>query len=167
MDGRRQPTCLNMKRGAVCNSRLNECESPLTKLVSASLKLERCPVKEGERAEGVYVCVCVGGGLLGWSLRVSKPGGTEWMGVGEPRRRRMEGGEKEGRRGHWGGLTACEYGLTSWVRLQVSSTGLEKTKIKPRNVNLFSIVNAEKRLIKSAYIHIKWDWNKTNAQVQV
>ena len=76
------------------------------------------------------------------------------MGDGEQRRRRMEGGEREGRWGHRGGLTACEYGLTSWVRLQVFSTGLEKTKIKPRNVNLFSIVNAEKREIKSAYIHI-------------
>lgn len=43
------------------------------------------------------------------------------------------------------GLTACEYGLTSSVRLQVFSTGLVKTKIKPRNVNLFSIVDGEKR----------------------
>lgn len=77
------------------------------------------------------------------------------MGEGEQKRRRMEGGERKGRRGHCGGLTACEYGLTSWVRLQVFSTGLEKTKIKPRNVNLFSIVNAEERQIKSAYIHIK------------
>ncbi len=91
----------------------------------------------------------------GGSFGVSKPGGTKWMGEGEQRRRRMEGGERKGREGHRGGLTACEYGLTFWVRLQVFSTGLEKTKIKPRNVNLFSIVNAEKREIKSAYIHIK------------
>lgn len=53
MDRRRQPTCLNMKRKAVCNSRLNECESPLTKLVSASLKLERRPVKERVSEGGV------------------------------------------------------------------------------------------------------------------
>lgn len=38
------------------------------------------------------------------------------MGEGEQKRRRMKGGEREGRRGHRGGLTACEYGLTSWVR---------------------------------------------------
>lgn len=57
----------------------------------------------------------------------------------------MAGGERKGRSGHTGGLTACEYGLTSRVRLQVFSTGLEKTKIKPRNVNLFSIVDAEQR----------------------
>lgn len=80
---------------------------------------------------------------------------TKWMGEGELRRRRMEGGERKGRWGHCGGLTACEYGLTSWVCLQVFSAGLEETKIKPRNVNLFSIVTAEKRQIKSAYIHIK------------
>lgn len=141
MDRRRQPTCLNMKYKAVCNSQLNECEAPLTKLVSASLKLERRPVKERVREGG--------------SLGVSKPGGTKWMGEREQRRRRMEGGERRGRWGHSRGLTACEYGLTSWVRLQVFSTGLGKTKIKPRNVNLFSIVNAEKREIKSAYIHIK------------
>lgn len=53
----------------------------------------------------------LGGVEGGW--RVSKPGGTEWMGEGEQRRRRMEGGEREGRRGQRGGLTACEYGLTS------------------------------------------------------
>lgn len=64
-------------------------------------------------------------------------------------------GERKGRWGHCGGLTACEYGLTFWVCLQVFSAGLEATKIKPRNVNLFSIVTAEKRQIKSAYIHIK------------
>lgn len=89
------------------------------------------------------------------------------MGKGEERRRRMEGGERKGRWGHRGGLTGCEYALTSWVCLQVFSTGLVKTKIKPRNVNLFSIVNAEKRAIKSAYIHIKYNWNKTNAHLQV
>lgn len=88
-------------------------------------------------------------------MEVFKAGRAKWMGEGEQKRRRMEGGEREGRQGHHGGLTACEYGLTSWVRPQVFSTGLKKTKIKPRNVNLFSIVNAEKREIKSAYIHIK------------
>lgn len=67
----------------------------------------------------------------------------------------MEGGERTGWWGHCGGLTVCEYGLTSRVRLQVFSAGLEETKIKPRNVNLFSIVSAEKREIKSEYIHIK------------
>lgn len=76
------------------------------------------------------------------------------MGEGKRRRRRMEGGERKGWWGHSGGLTACEYGLTSWVRLQVFSTGLEKTKIKPRNVNLFPIVSAEKSEIERAYIYI-------------
>lgn len=77
------------------------------------------------------------------------------MEEGECSGRRMEGGERKGRWGHQGGLTGCEYGLTSWVCLQVFSAGLEKTKIRPRNVNLFSIVSAEKRALESAYIHIK------------
>lgn len=77
------------------------------------------------------------------------------MGEGEQRRRRMEGGERRGRRGQRGGLTACEYGLTSRLRLPVSSTDSEESKIKPRNVNLFSIVNTERRRRRSAYIHIK------------
>lgn len=71
-------------------------------------------------------------------------------------RRMAWGGEKEGGGGvTCRGLTACEYGLTSPVRLQVSSAGLEETKIKPRNVNLFSIVTVEEGQKKSAYIHIK------------
>lgn len=113
------------------NSQLNECEAPLTKLVSASLKLERRPVKESGRRGGV------------WEF-LSREGLNRWERE-EERRRRMEGGERKGRWGHRGGLTGCEYGLTSWVCLQVFSTGLAKTKIKPRNVNLFSIVSAEKR----------------------
>lgn len=80
-----------MKHKAVRNSRLNECESPLTKLVSASLKLERRPMKERVREGGE------GGGqfeflsregLNGWE-RESR-GGEEWK------------GEKEG----GGGVTA-------------------------------------------------------------
>lgn len=145
MDRRKQPTCLNMKHKAVCNGRLNECEPASTKIVSASLKLERHPVKESERRRRT----ARGGG---W---VSKLREAKWMGEGEQRGKRMEGGERKGWWGHCGELTACEYGLTSWVRLQVSSAGLEKTKIKPRNVNLFSIVNSKKRQIKSEYIHIK------------
>lgn len=77
------------------------------------------------------------------------------MGEGEQRRRRMKGGERRGRQGQYGGLTACEYGLTSGLRLQVFSAGSEESKIKPRNVNLFSIVDRERRRRKSAYIHIK------------
>lgn len=75
MDRRRQPTCLNMKYRAVCNSRQNECEAPLTKLVSASLKLERRPAKDTVKDGG-------GGGT--WKF--SKLGGlNRW--------------EKESRRG--------------------------------------------------------------------
>lgn len=123
-------------------ARLNGCEASLTKLVSASLELERRPVKDRVRR---------GGSLRDFLSR-------EWLNGWEREkqgRRRMDGGE---RRGWWGqrrGLTACEYALTSGVRLQVSSAGLKETKIKPRNVNLFSIVSDEKRAIKSAYIHIK------------
>lgn len=67
------------------------------------------------------------------------------MGEGERRRRRMKGGERRGRRGQYGGLTACEYSLTSRLRLRVFSAGLEESKIKPRNVNLFSIVDSKRR----------------------
>lgn len=68
-----------MKYKAVCNSRLNECEAPLTKLVSASLTLERSPVKDTVK-EGE-------GGI--WKF--SKLGG-------------LNGGEKESRRGEeWKG----------------------------------------------------------------
>lgn len=91
----------------------------------------------------------------GGTLGVCKPSGTKWMGEREQRRQRMDGAERKGRRGHPRGLTARERGLTCGLRLQVFHTSLAKTKIKPRNVNLFSIVSAERREIKIAYIHIK------------
>lgn len=93
--------------------------------------------RRGRRRVGEFLSQ--GGRLNGWE--------REKNGVG---------GEKEGGGGvTCRGLTACEYGLTSPVRLQVSSAGLEETKIKPRNVNLFSIVTVEEGQKKSAYIHIK------------
>lgn len=78
------------------------------------------------------------------SFRVEE---TERMEEGEEWR----GAQRRGRRGHGGGLTACECGLTSPPRLQVLSAGLEAGgKIKPRNVNLFSIVTVELEQKKSA-----------------
>lgn len=53
------------------------------------------------------------------SFRVEE---TEWMGEEEE----WKGAGRRGRRGHSGGLTACECGLTSLPRLQVLSAGLEE-----------------------------------------
>lgn len=82
-----------MKHKAACNSRLNECESALTKLVSASLKLERRPMKErvregGRKEEG-------GGGEF-----LSREGLNRWE-------RESRGGEEwKGEKGRGGGVTA-------------------------------------------------------------
>lgn len=78
-----------MKHKAVCNSRLNECESASTKLVSASLKLERRPMKGSERK---------GGGGVGEFLS----------------RERLNGWEREGREGEeWKGETERGGGVTA------------------------------------------------------
>lgn len=70
----------------MCNSQLNECEAPLTKLVSASLKLERRPVKESGRRGGVWEFLSREG-LNRWEREEEKNGrGRKKGAVGSPRR---------------------------------------------------------------------------------
>ena len=67
----------------------------------------------------------------------------------------MNGSEEKGEKNRTeekergGRVTMGDWQLVSvawplWVRLQVFSTGLEKDKIKSKNVNLFSIVSSWK-----------------------
>lgn len=80
-----------MKHKAVCNSRLNECESASTKLVPASLRLERRPVTERERKEGG------GGGGVREFLSQERINGWE--------RESREGEEWKGEKERGGGVT--------------------------------------------------------------